>query len=49
MFVPLVENGYFNDGNPVTKLIIAEYLQELKDAGVDTLILGCTHYPLLKR
>ena len=42
MFVPLVENGYFNDGNPVTKLIIAEYLQELKDAGVDTLILGCT-------
>ena len=28
MFVPLVENGYFNDGNPVTKLIIAEYLQE---------------------
>lgn len=47
MFVPLVENGYFNDGNPVAKLIIAEYLQELKDAGVDTLILGCTHYPLL--
>ena len=49
MFVPLVENGYFNDGNPVTKLVIAEYLQELKDAGVDTLILGCTHYPLLKK
>ena len=49
MFVPLVENGYFNDGNPVTKLIIAEYLQELKDAGVDTLILGCTHYPLYGR
>ena len=48
MFVPLVENGYVNDGNPVTKLIIAEYLQEVKDAGVDTLILGCTHYPLLK-
>ena len=47
LFVPLVENGYFNDGNPVTKLIISEYLQELKDAGVDTLILGCTHYPLL--
>ena len=49
MFVPLVENGYFNDGNPVTQLIIAEYLQELKDKGVDTLILGCTHYPLLKK
>ena len=49
MFVPLVENGYFNDGNPVTKLIIAEYLQELKDAGVDTLILGCTHYPPVEK
>ena len=34
---------------PISKLIIAEYLQELKDAGVDTLILGCTHYPLLKK
>ena len=49
LLVPLVENGYVNDGNPVTKLIIAEYLQEVKDAGVDTLILGCTHYPLLKK
>ena len=49
MFVPLVENGYVDDGNPVTKLIIAEYLQSVKDAGVDTLILGCTHYPLLKK
>ena len=45
MFVPLVENGYFNDGNPVTKLIIAEYLQELKDAGVDTLIWAAPTIP----
>ena len=49
MFVPLVENGYVDYGNPVTRLIIAEYLQELRDTGIDTLILGCTHYPLLKR
>lgn len=49
MFVPLVENGYVNDGNPVTRLIIEEYLTEVRDAGVDTLILGCTHYPLLKK
>lgn len=49
MFVPLVENGYVDDGNPVTRLIVAEYLAELKAAGVDTLILGCTHYPLLKK
>ena len=49
MFVPLVENGYVDDGNPVTKLVIDEYLTEVRAAGVDTLILGCTHYPLLKK
>ena len=49
MFVPLVENGYVNDGNPVTRLIIEEYLTQVRDAGIDTLILGCTHYPLLKK
>ena len=49
LFVPLVENGYVDAGNPVTRLVIAEYLQELRDKYVDTLILGCTHYPLIKR
>lgn len=49
LFVPLVENGFADDGNPVTRLVIAQYLQEVRAAGVDTLILGCTHYPLLKR
>ncbi|MGN0983212.1 MAG: glutamate racemase [Gemmiger sp.] len=48
LFVPLVENGYVDDGNPVTTLVIAQYLKPLRDAGVDTLILGCTHYPLLE-
>lgn len=47
MFVPLVENGYF-DGE-VTKLIVAEYLEEIRKNGVDTLIMGCTHYPLLEK
>ena len=47
LFVPLVENGYINEGNPVTRLVIADYLTELRDTGIDTLILGCTHYPLL--
>ncbi len=47
LFVPLVENGHFN--TPVTKLVIEEYLEEIRAAGVDTLILGCTHYPLLKQ
>ena len=49
MFVPLVENGYVNDGNPVARLLIEEYLTDIRAAGVDTLILGCTHYPLLKK
>lgn len=46
LFVPLVENGHFD--TEVSKLVIEEYLAEIKKAGVDTLILGCTHYPLLK-
>ena len=45
MFVPLVENGYA--GSQATRLIAEEYLNPLKEAGVDTLILGCTHYPRL--
>ena len=47
LFVPLVENGY-TDGE-VVRLIAEEYLAEMKSAQVDTLILGCTHYPLLKK
>lgn len=47
MFVPLVENGYTNRDNPVTRLVAEEYLLPLKEKGVDTLILGCTHYPVL--
>ena len=46
MFVPLVENGYANMS--VTKVFAEEYLAGIKDQNVDTLILGCTHYPLLK-
>lgn len=47
MFVPLVENGYLN--SEATKIIAREYLEELKEAEIDTLILGCTHYPLLRQ
>ena len=53
LFVPLVEAGYVDHSAPdkqeITKLVIAQYLTEIRDAGVDTLILGCTHYPLLKK
>ena len=47
LFVPLVENGRVNPGDIVIETVVAEYLTELREAGVDTLILGCTHYPLL--
>lgn len=46
MFVPIVENGYAK--SEVARIIAKEYLTPIKEAGVDTLILGCTHYPLLK-
>ncbi len=47
MFVPLVEEGWSNDD--ITMKIAEKYLTSMKKAGVDTLILGCTHYPLLKQ
>jgi len=46
LFVPLAEEGWLDD--PVTIQIAKRYLQELKDSDIDTLILGCTHYPLLR-
>jgi glutamate racemase len=46
LFVPLVEEGWLHD--PVTVEVASRYLQELKDEQVDTLILGCTHYPLIR-
>ncbi len=47
MFVPLVENGYTDRNCVVTKLIAEEYLDIMKKNDVDTLILGCTHFPHL--
>lgn len=47
LFVPLVENGRFHPGDVVIETVAREYLTPLRDQGVDTLILGCTHYPLL--
>lgn len=46
LFVPLVEEGLWQD--PVTDEIAKRYLTELIDIGIDTLILGCTHYPLIR-
>ncbi len=46
LFVPLVEEGWTD--HPVTTAVAAEYLRPLKEVDVDVVILGCTHYPLLK-
>lgn len=46
LFVPLVEEGLWED--PVTEEIARRYLAELIDIDIDTLILGCTHYPLIR-
>ncbi|MBI9072464.1 MAG: glutamate racemase [Melioribacteraceae bacterium] len=45
LFVPLAEEGWLN--HKATLLIAEEYLHELKEHNIDTLILGCTHYPIL--
>ncbi len=48
LFVPLVENGRFLPGDKVAEQVVEEYLTPLREKGIDTLVLGCTHYPLLK-
>lgn len=45
LFVPLVENNYID--NEATYIIAKDYLEPLKKEKIDTLILGCTHYPLI--
>ena len=46
LFVPLVEEGWTD--HAVTEAVAREYLKPLLDTGIDVLVLGCTHYPLLK-
>jgi glutamate racemase len=47
MFVPLIEAGYIDENCTVTRLIAKEYLEKLQNCDIDTLILGCTHFPRL--
>ncbi|MBQ8837644.1 MAG: glutamate racemase [Clostridia bacterium] len=47
LFVPLVENGYIARDCEVTKLVARDYLEKIKASGADTLILGCTHFPII--
>ncbi len=46
LFVPLVEEGWLN--TPATRLIAEEYMKPFREPEMRTLVLGCTHYPLLK-
>ncbi|MCI5649521.1 MAG: glutamate racemase [Fusicatenibacter sp.] len=46
LFVPLVEEGWTKD--PITEEVARRYLAEILDKKIDTLIMGCTHYPLLR-
>ena len=47
LLVPLVEEGRFKTDDPVISEVVEEYLTPLKEKEIDTLVLGCTHYPLL--
>jgi glutamate racemase len=48
LFVPLVEEGWTDPADPVVRGVVARYLAPLRGAGLDALVLGCTHYPLLR-
>lgn len=47
LFVPLVEGGFTAEGCRITELAAEHYLAALREKGIDTLILGCTHYPII--
>ena len=46
LFVPLVEEGWLHDD--ITLQVASRYLEELKEKDIDTLVMGCTHYPLIR-
>ncbi len=47
LFVSLVENGFVAPQDEVTRLVAERYLSPIREAGVDVLILGCTHFPII--
>ncbi len=49
MFVPLVEEGWYDENDTVVLETVRRYLKPMIERKVDTLILGCTHYPILER
>lgn len=49
LFVPLVENGFISPNDRIARITVEHYLAPLRSAGVDVLILGCTHYPIISQ
>ncbi len=49
LFVPLAEEGWTDPADAVVRLVARRYLEPIREAGVDVVVLGCTHYPLLAR
>ena len=47
--MPLVEQSWVDESDPVVQMIVRRYLEPFLDFQIDTLVLGCTHYPLLKK
>lgn len=49
LLVPLIENGFIEQDNLITNLVCEHYLNDIKASSADTLILGCTHYPIVEK
>ncbi len=47
-FAEMVEQGHFRPGDPIAEKVVAEQVAVFKESGIDLLLLGCTHYPLLQ-
>lgn len=47
LFVSLVENSFISEEDPIVQLVVERYLEKLKSQNIDTLILGCTHFPII--
>lgn len=47
LFVPLVENGFVDPDDEITRLTAERYLADIRGAKADTVVLGCTHYPII--
>lgn len=47
LFVPIIEEGRTDRNDPILRLVVEEYLDSFSGRGIDTLIMGCTHYPII--